>query len=122
MMQKTVLGKHYLIELHGCTADLLENVATVERILVRAAQEMNATIVMQKFHAFSPVGVSGMVVIEESHLSIHTWPEWQYAAVDVFTCGQLDVQCGIEYLVAAFKAEKCEQKFVERGVFNSKVV
>ena len=83
------LGKHLLLEMKDCDKNILADLATVRNALVSAAQEAKATIVEIAFHEFSPFGVSGMVVIAESHLSIHTWPEYGYAAVDVFTCGDL---------------------------------
>lgn len=81
------LGTHLLVELYNCDAELLKKVETVKEILVSAAEHASATIVQVAFHEFNPFGVSGMVVIAESHLSIHTWPEHRYAAVDIFTCG-----------------------------------
>ena len=83
------LGKHLLVELHGCNPELLKKVDVVKEIMVSAAKACKATIVDTSFHEFNPFGVSGVVVIAESHLSIHTWPEYRYAAVDIFTCGDV---------------------------------
>ncbi|MGF1532560.1 MAG: adenosylmethionine decarboxylase [Bernardetiaceae bacterium] len=82
------LGRHILLELYDCPPDRLDAVNVVEEVLVGAAHAIGARIVSVNFHHFSPIGVSGVVVIEESHLAIHTWPEYGYAAVDVFTCGE----------------------------------
>jgi len=82
------LGVHLLAELEGCKLETLENLARIRDILLEAAKESGATVVDQVFHKFNPVGASGIVVIAESHISIHTWPEYRYAAVDVFTCGK----------------------------------
>ena len=79
---------HLLAELEGCKLETLENLARIRDILLEAAKESGATVVDQVFHKFNPVGASGIVVIAESHISIHTWPEYRYAAVDVFTCGK----------------------------------
>lgn len=81
------LGKHLLVELHGCDPEALKSIDLIREAMVSAAREANATIVGVSFHEFSPFGVSGVVVIAESHLTIHTWPEYRYAAVDIFTCG-----------------------------------
>ena len=67
--------------------EILNDVKKVEEIMVNAALESGAEVREYVFHKFSPQGVSGVVVISESHLAIHTWPELGYAAVDVFTCG-----------------------------------
>jgi len=85
------LGRHIILELYNCNASLLEKPTHSEQFLLEAAQKMGATVVSNDFHAFSPYGVSGVVIIKESHLTIHTWPEHQYAAIDIFTCGELDI-------------------------------
>ncbi len=75
-------------EVYGCRFEVLNDVHMVEDIMVNAALEAGAEVREFVFHKFSPQGVSGVVVISESHLAIHTWPELGYAAVDVFTCGE----------------------------------
>ncbi len=82
------LGTHLLVELRDCNTKLLDDVKKIKEIMVFAAKEAKATVIGAHFHRFSPHGISGVVVIAESHLSIHTWPEYGYAAVDVFTCGE----------------------------------
>ncbi|MEX2146463.1 MAG: adenosylmethionine decarboxylase, partial [Candidatus Rokuibacteriota bacterium] len=81
------LGRHLLLELFDCDSDAINNLEFVKAALVEAAKRAQATIVDVVFHEFNPFGVSGVVVIAESHLSIHTWPEYRYAAVDIFSCG-----------------------------------
>ena len=76
---------------------------------------MKATIVGSHFHAFSPHGVSGVVVIAESHLTVHTWPEHNFAAVDVFSCGELDLDAGIKLLIAEFGAQRHDVEEYDRG-------
>ncbi len=80
-------GIHLLLELKECNSDLLDDVVYIERQMLDAAIKSGATIVGKSFHKFEPTGVTGIVAIAESHLSIHTWPEHEYAAVDIFTCG-----------------------------------
>ncbi|RMH41726.1 MAG: adenosylmethionine decarboxylase, partial [Deltaproteobacteria bacterium] len=80
-------SRHVLAEYHGCDPAVLDDRGTIEPLMRRAAQAAGATVVGSMFHEFAPQGVSGVVVVEESHLSIHTWPEYGYAAVDFFTCG-----------------------------------
>ncbi|MDP2304931.1 MAG: adenosylmethionine decarboxylase [Pseudomonadota bacterium] len=81
------LGTHLLVELYECDAAALDDVAGIELAMVEAALAGGATIIDRRFHRFAPHGVSGVVIIAESHLTIHTWPEHAYAAIDVFTCG-----------------------------------
>ena len=82
------LGRHVIVELYDCHPALLDDVTFVQNAMQKAAQEAGATIINLTFHHFSPYGVSGVVVIQESHLAIHTWPEWGFASIDLFTCGE----------------------------------
>lgn len=84
----STLGTHLLLELNDCNPDALDDIDLVKETLLVAAAQAGATILADIFHKFSPVGVTGIVSIAESHLSIHTWPEYAYAAVDIFTCGE----------------------------------
>ncbi|MGB0371112.1 MAG: adenosylmethionine decarboxylase [Opitutales bacterium] len=84
-------GTHVLAELNGCPEHLLNCPQTLDTELVSAAKGAGATVVSSHFHHFSPHGVSGVVVIAESHITLHTWPEIGYAALDVFTCGHPDL-------------------------------
>src|SRR5688572_787975 len=112
------LGRHLLLELFDCDLDAINNVETVKGALVEAAKRAQATIVDVVFHEFNPFGVSGVVVIAESHLSIHTWPEYRYAAVDIFSCGDvLQPEIAANYLVEEFKAERTSVVDVQRGMF-----
>lgn len=82
------LGRHVIVELYDCKPSLLDDVTYVQNAMQNAAQQAGATIINLTFHHFSPFGVSGVVVIQESHLAIHTWPEWGFASIDLFTCGE----------------------------------
>ena len=81
------LGRHLLLELRGCNPALLNDIGFLKDCLCEAATRAGATVVGEAFYRFSPHGVSGVVIISESHLSIHSWPEYSYAAIDIFTCG-----------------------------------
>jgi S-adenosylmethionine decarboxylase len=112
------LGRHLLLELHDCSSEILNNLETVRAALVEAAKRAEATIIDVVFHEFNPFGISGVVVIAESHLSIHTWPEYRYAAVDIFSCGDtLKPGEAAAYLVEQFQASRASCVEVKRGVF-----
>src|SRR5690625_2794936 len=81
------LGRQILVEFYDCDRDVLNSEQRIREILLEGVRLSRATIVSDTFHTFSPHGVSGAVVIAESHVAIHTWPEYGYAAVDIFTCG-----------------------------------
>ena len=111
------LGRHVLLELYDCDAEAIKNVEKVRDEMVEAAQRARATIVTVTFHEFNPYGVSGVVVISTSHLSIHTWPEYRYAAVDIFSCGDVvQPQAAIDHLVQAFTAERISVVEMQRGM------
>jgi S-adenosylmethionine decarboxylase len=107
-----------LLELFDCDLDAINNLDAVKETLVEAAKRAQATIVDVVFHEFNPFGISGVVVIAESHLSIHTWPEYRYAAVDVFSCGEvLQPEVAANYLAEQFGAERMSVVEVQRGTF-----
>ncbi len=112
------LGRHLLLELFDCDFDAINNLETVKNALVEAAKRAHATIVDVVFHEFNPFGISGVVVIAESHLSIHTWPEHRYAAVDIFSCGDvLKPEVAANFLVEQFGAERTSVIELQRGMF-----
>ena len=114
-MSKT-LGRHILVEFYGCSPDIMNDVIVIEQSMVDAAKEARATVINSTFHHFSPYGVSGVVVIQESHLAIHTWPEYRYAAVDIFTCGdEVNPWISFDYLKKAFKADYGSAIEINRG-------
>jgi S-adenosylmethionine decarboxylase len=113
------LGRHILAELYGCNAAILNDVAQVEKVMVDAALEAGAEVREVVFHKFSPQGVSGVVVISESHLAIHTWPELSYAAVDVFTCGdRVDPWDACRCLAEKMQASQLDATEIQRGNKN----
>jgi S-adenosylmethionine decarboxylase len=83
------LGRHYVFELFGCDRGALDDLKAIEGAMEEGAEKAGATIVGKVFHKFAPQGVTGVVIIAESHFSIHTWPELGYAAVDIFTCNEM---------------------------------
>lgn len=111
------LGRHVLLELYDCDAEVLKNLEKVREEMVEAAHRARATIVTVTFHEFNPFGISGVVVISTSHLSIHTWPEYRYAAVDIFSCGDVvQPQAAIDHLTQVFGAERISVVELQRGL------
>ncbi|MCK6520591.1 adenosylmethionine decarboxylase [Myxococcota bacterium] len=110
------LGWHHLVELHGCDRAALDDLPRIEAALLAAARAAGATVLDARFHKFAPQGVSGVVLIAESHLSVHTWPEHGYAAVDLFTCGvSLDAEPAVALLQAALGATSTSRQAIPRG-------
>ena len=112
------LGNHILVEFMGCDPHIMNDVSSIERDMVGAAQKAGATVINSTFHHFSPYGVSGVVVIQESHLAIHTWPEYGYAAVDLFTCGEMDAWISFDYLKECFGAKQYSAIEMKRGAIQ----
>ena len=114
------LGRHLIAEYTDCKPGLLNDADFLERCLLEAVRRSGATIVKSIFHRYAPQGVSGVIVIAESHMSIHTWPEYNYAAVDFFTCGQsVDPYLANEYLKEALGSPNASVTEVARGIPSS---
>nr|BAL54798.1 spermidine synthase [uncultured Acetothermia bacterium]BAL59878.1 spermidine synthase [Candidatus Acetothermum autotrophicum] len=98
-MREQALGRHLIVEVWGADPHVLDDVTALEQLLLEAARAAHATVIESVFHHFSPYGVSGVVVIAESHLTIHTWPEYGYAAIDIFTCGpKMDLEAAVDVI------------------------
>ncbi len=111
------LGRHLLVELHDCNREALNDLDLIRDVMVKAAIDCGAVVLGNSFHRFSPQGVSGVVVIAESHISIHTWPEYGYAAVDVFTCGtSVNPEIAAEVLIDRLGSKNHSLTEVPRGV------
>lgn len=113
------LGRQILVEFYDCESAKINDVEYIEESMLSGTKAANATIISHNFHKFSPYGVSGMVVIAESHVAIHTWPEYNYAAVDIFTCGDtIDPWVIQAYLKEAFNSQNVSSMEMKRGLFR----
>jgi len=111
------LGRHLLVELQDCEKEVLDNLSLLREVMLGAAVACGAVVLGDSFHRFSPQGVSGVVVIAESHLSIHTWPEYGYAAVDIFTCGNtVEPRKAAEVLIEKLGSRNPSLTEVQRGI------
>ena len=109
-------GKHILAEYSACECSFLDSEPDIRSLMLEAATRSGATVVGDIFHHFSPQGVTGVVVVAESHLAIHTWPEFGYASVDLFTCGtRVDPWIGFEYIKEKLQSKRWVSKEIARG-------
>lgn len=116
------LGQHVIIELWGCN-DSINNAELVRTAMLNAVTAAKATLLDLNVHTFSPHGVTGVAVLSESHLSVHTWPEYGYVAADVFTCGDTTKpRLAADVLRRGFGATRCEVKELIRGVMPPSLV
>jgi S-adenosylmethionine decarboxylase len=107
-------GIHLILEFWG--AENLDSIKIVKQALIKGVEACGATLLKLELHKFSPQGISGVAVIAESHISIHTWPEHQYAAIDVFMCGEKDPYQVIGVFKKAFEPKHLEIVELKRGV------
>jgi S-adenosylmethionine decarboxylase len=115
------VGKHFIVELSECSLEVLNDLSKVKEILSQAAVNANTEVKELAFHHFYPQGVSGVVVIAESHISIHTWPENGYAALDIYTCGdKADPRVACDYIAKEFNAKTIHMTEINRGIPDSK--
>jgi len=113
----TALGKHLLLELKDCDVGLLNDMDYLREALIEVARFIGATVIKDSFHRFSPQGISGIVIIAESHISVHTWPEYSFAAVDVFTCGEvIEPAKAVKPMAEKLKAKSTSYIELKRGV------
>ncbi|GER67025.1 S-adenosylmethionine decarboxylase proenzyme [Weizmannia acidilactici] len=110
------MGRHVIEELWGCDADKLNDMDYIEQLFVDAALKSGAEIREVAFHKFAPQGVSGVVIISESHLTIHSFPEHGYASIDVYTCGHLDPKVAANYIAEKLGATSRETIELPRGM------
>jgi len=111
------IGHHYIVEASGCDPKIISSVEKVQQILVKAAEISGAHVWAVSVSRFPPKGVSGVIVISESHISTHTWPEYRYGALDFYTCGDsVDPEKGIFYAVEAFGASTSHITEITRGI------
>ena len=117
-----VLGLHLLLELRECNPTLLNDVDHIRSSMVQAAESVGAHVIGESFHRFTPQGVTGILAIAESHISIHTWPEYGYAAADVFTCGSsFHPQAVADLLIQKLECQDPYIHQVQRGMASEAV-
>ena len=111
------VGLHLLLELKECNPRLLNDMDFIRQALLNTAHDVGATVVGESFHRFSPQGVTGILAIAESHISIHTWPEFGYAAADIFACGStFRPKQAAEILIERFESKDPDIIEVQRGM------
>lgn len=109
------MGIHVVAEFLGVDPEKLSRVENVKRILERVLINSKLNVVANVFHQFAPYGVSGVFLLRESHLSIHTWPEYEYAAIDIFSCGaEEDALQALSLLIKEFQPKAVKKEIIKR--------
>ncbi len=110
------VGAHYVLDLYDCPPALLDDLEFVKETLRKAAESAESTLLKDVSHKFHPQGVTALALLAESHISVHTWPEFGYAAADVFTCGdRADPRKACEFFVTAFQPKTYNMRRIARG-------
>lgn len=109
------LGRHVIADFFECNTGFLNDVDCISEALDRASRTAGATVLRQFFHKFEPQGVTGVLILAESHLTIHTWPEFAYASVDAFTCSKRDFTLAMVDIRLALGAAFHKMIEIERG-------
>ncbi|ADG14006.1 adenosylmethionine decarboxylase [Methanocaldococcus infernus] len=114
------LGKHLILELWGCDRKALDDEEGIRDMLIKSVEACNATLICVKTHKFCPQGVTGVAVLAESHIAIHTYPEYGYAALDIFTCGEhTDPYKALDVLKEFLKPESWQIIDLKRGIMEN---
>ncbi len=108
-------GKHFIVDLISKSADILNDVEKIKNILEKATKASGSKILYTKFIKLNPQGVIGAVIIKESHITIHTWPEHKYAAIDIYTCGKTKTEKALKVILKNIPAVEYSVKRLERG-------
>ncbi len=109
-------GQHVILDLYDIVPNLLTDPVLIETIMLRVATELKATVLQSKLHHFGvDLGVTGVLLLAESHMSIHTWPETGFAAIDIFMCGDKDMNQAIQSFIQAFAPIQHDVKIIQRG-------
>ena len=118
-----VLGIQLMLDLNECNRDLLDDLDYIKEAMLQVAQQIGAHVIGESFHQFQPQGVTGVLAIAESHICIHTWPEYGYAAADIFTCGtSFEPRRAAQILVEKLQSKDHSLTEVKRGVMSEQVV
>jgi len=116
LINRKHLARHVLVDFYGCNPNSISFSSFLERIMLDAASKAGCAIVGVKSHQFNPIGATVMVLVCESHLSIHTWPEQHKALVDVFASGDMNLQAAVDHIHAAIGASSRRVIMIERGL------
>ncbi len=111
-----IIGKHYIIDFQDCDHEVLTHKKDIEKIMLSVAKKSHMTVMNYTFQQFEPIGVSGYLIIAESHFSIHTWPEENFAAIDVFSCGKIEIDTVLKELKHHLKTDKVNYQLIHRGI------
>ncbi len=112
------LGKHIILELFTKEIEKLNDTSFIKEMLIKAAEEAETTVLNYAEHKFKPQGVTAVVLLAESHISIHTWPEYGYAAIDIYTCGGIPEKA-MEFIIQKLNAYEYDMKMMVRGDYKT---
>lgn len=110
-----ILGNHLIVDLYQCDKDIINNIELIKIIIHDTIDQIGAKLISEGYKEFSPIGISAFAIISESHISIHTWPEYEFAAVDIFSCNRQLTSDICEYIQMKLYAKQIKTKLISRG-------
>lgn len=110
-----ILGKHIIIDMYNCDIGIINDLDLLQKIIRDTVKCIGSKIVSEGYKVFSPIGISAFAIISESHISIHTWPEYQFAAIDIFSCNKAVTIEICKHIQKALGAERCLTETIDRG-------
>ncbi|WP_453990416.1 adenosylmethionine decarboxylase [Bacillus nitroreducens] len=115
-------GQHIILDIYGCNPTILDDMDYLEHLCEKVANNTNMEVLYTYFHQFYPHGVTGMLVLSTSHLSIHTWPEKGYASLDFYTCGDRNIETQVEILLKGLESSHAIVYFIARGTTYPQII
>lgn len=110
------IGHQVLIDIYECDYERMENMEYIQDMMFELAKILKTNIRKIAFEKFNPYGISGVLIISESHITIHTWPEYRYVGIDIFTCSKkVEYNSAIDFLLKKLDTKKYEIKEIQRG-------
>lgn len=120
MKEKDIkIGQHLLIDIYNCSINKTDNLESISILIKKLSKALNVTILEEKYHRFNPQGITGIAIVSASHIAIHTWPEYGYIGVDIFSCKEIDINTVFDLLKSYLNTDSYDYKIVNRSTeFN----
>lgn len=112
------LGHHIVLDLYECDSENISDFAFMKNMMHQATVLSGCNVVSECFHEFNPSGVSGCIIISESNFCLHTWHEHKYVAIDLFYCGEVDIEPTVEYIIKSVQSKRVQRTDLSRGILK----
>lgn len=117
IMSKIILGKQLILDFYGCDKQAVNSEDKIKTIIGEIAALARVTIVSEQYHSYEPYGITGIAIVSESHISLHTWPEYDYLGVDIFSCKEFDEKVIITFLERCLGSTRHGHRLIDREAY-----